>query len=102
MDRQALAALSARSLSREEMTRRGMVPVAKSSDLFPWGVSVIFWIRPGTKASEVLEMVPRHVPGKPSRVPRVTVDCWEDQVRFHQALGLGIVGRSQHWHRKKD
>lgn len=46
IDVAALDALAARSLSRAELQAAGYCPVAKSTDLFPHGYSVLHWIKP--------------------------------------------------------
>lgn len=92
IDRAALVELGGRSMSRKQMQASGMVPVAKSTDLFEFGYTVIHWIVPGLWESEVLEFVPRSLPGKPCDLPRITLESFEDQAALHRAIGARVTG----------
>lgn len=92
VDRQALAALALRAVSRERLQEQGYLPVAKSGDLFRVGYSVVFWVRVGVPGSELLEYKPRL-----SDLPRLTVSDYATQMEVHRALGLSRVPPGCPW-----
>jgi len=92
IDRAALADLAARSLSREQLDAGGWRPIIKSTDLFSHGYTVIHWIKPGVRESEVLEYVPRTVRGDVAKgLPRVTLNTFADQATLHRAVGAKVT-----------
>lgn len=98
IDRAALAALAARSLTREQLAA-GWRNAAKSSDLFELGYSVSHWVAPGVRGSEVLEFNPYVVAGVPADLPRVTVDNYADQAALHRAIGARVVSPGRAFNR---
>lgn len=93
IDRAALADLAARSLTREELDAQGFRPIIKSTDLFPHGYTVVHWIKPGVKASELLEYLPRVCRGETGAgLPRITLTTFADQAALHRAVGAKVTG----------
>lgn len=94
IDTLTLADLAARSIPRSELTERYSC-VAKSADLHPLGYTVVHWCLVGVRGSEVLEYMPRL-----SKLPRVTVASYADQVAVHEAIGARVVGPGKMFKRK--
>lgn len=91
IDRAALADLAARSLSRDQLDAGGWRPIIKSTDLFPHGYLVVHWIKPGVRESELLEFMPYSPAGRPSDLPRVTLNTFADQAALHRAVGAKVT-----------
>lgn len=76
--------------------------MAKSMALHQHGYNVVWWIKPGVKESEVIEYVPRDTWQTSSILPRITIESYDDQVKLHRALGLGIVSRGENWNKREN
>jgi hypothetical protein len=98
VDRDALAAIAARSVPRSELHGR-YCNCAKSSDMFELGYTISHWIIPGEPASELLEYNPLVVAGVPANLPRVTATSYADQVAIHEAIGARVVGPGKRFSR---
>lgn len=94
IDREALAALAARSIPRAELSRTH-VSYAKSTDLFDLGYSISHWFDPFAR-SIVIECNPIRTGGRAvpwaAELLRVTFTGYADQAAFHQAIGARVVG----------
>lgn len=98
IDRPALDGLAGRAVPRTELQGR-YVPVAKSTDLFDVGYTVLHWIIPGVPGSELLEYLPRSLPDRACVLPRLTADSYADQVAIHEAIGARVVSPGRRFSR---
>lgn len=94
-----LDTIAGRATSREELKAMGYLPVAKSADLHGEGYQIVFWIRLGGPG-EVLEYMPRDLPGRRWGRPRLTAGSYEEQAAIHRALGLAVVPPGGKWDRR--
>lgn len=90
-DRDALASVAARSLTRDAMRAAGFMCLHAHMDLLAYGYTVRHWLRLRDGA-EVLEFNPSL-----SDLPRVTACCYAEQAAVHRALGLNLVPPGCDW-----
>lgn len=113
-DRDALAALAAASLTRDQLRAGGWVAVSKNADLHRHGYNIVLWFQIGIVdgaaaitaigfeylsrwAAGAADRPPELAGGVPAALPRVFVTRYADQVKVHRALGIAVVAPGALW-----
>lgn len=96
IDFATLHEMSANSLSLEAIQRGGFRSMCKSSDLFEHGYAIIHWFR----VSDRLELI-EYRSTRGEQLPRVTITTYDEQCRFHEAIGVRVVSAGRDFKRSK-